>query len=228
MNKKYSLQILGTTWINVIGVFTAVFIYIMILTSLEMAYSLFQSIVATIISVVLYGMIFWITFIISLFVVDPLIMNATKFNLSTKLFIEWLIVSSPFFYGVFKYNEWIFLCGIIAFAGTQIVRKRIIKQISTLCGKKVSIVISEPFDWAYGQLKGLIVQNDDDGEAIVRVTIEITGKKFKSNLLKIKPRFADETFEHLFKNGYLTVNGALVDKNSENFDFVLIGSLSLN
>ena len=211
-----------------IGVFTAVFIYIMILTSLEMAYSLFQSIVATIISVVLYGMIFWITFIISLLIVDPLIMNATKFSLSTKLFIEWLIVSSPFFYGVFKYNQWVLLYGIIAFAGTQILRRRMIKQMVTLIGKKVSIVISEPFDSEYGQLNGLIVQNDDNREAIVRVTVEITGKKLKSNLLKIVPRFADKTFEHLFKDGSLTVNGALIEENTENFDFVLIGSLSLN
>ncbi|MDQ6482688.1 hypothetical protein [Dyadobacter sp. LHD-138] len=122
------MKILTTNWINILGVFIVTLFYAVILNHSDsnLNYNIFQSVVAGLILICLYGMMFWGLFIISLIVADLLLIVWSQKLLKQKLLLEWLLVSSPFIYWVIKYQEWISLIGIIAFFITQLLREKLI------------------------------------------------------------------------------------------------------
>jgi hypothetical protein len=128
------MKILTTNWINILGVFVATLIYAVILNHSDsnLSYNIFQSIVAGLILICLYEMIFWGLFIISLIVADLLLIVWSQKLLKQKLLIEWLLVSSPFMYWVIKYQDWISLIAIIAFLITQLLREKLIIKITRI------------------------------------------------------------------------------------------------
>jgi hypothetical protein len=118
-----------TNWINFLGVFLSAFLYAVIinLSDVNGPRNIFQAILAALILVCLYGVMFWALFAGSLIVLDFLFIMRNKNQLKQKLLIEWLLVSAPFIYWTMKYREWIFVVAIIAFLCTQLYRERFIK-----------------------------------------------------------------------------------------------------
>jgi heme exporter protein D len=123
------MMVIKTNWVNLLGVFLAVFLYAVILnlSNVNLSYNIFQSILAALISVCGYGMMFWVSFAISLIVVDILLILRNRNHLKQKLLIEWLLISAPFIYWTIEYREWIFAVAIIAFLCSQLFRERFIK-----------------------------------------------------------------------------------------------------
>ena len=125
------MKVILTNWINVLGVFIAVFLYAIVLniTDENVSRNMFQAIFAALFLIVGYGMMFWGVFIIALIILD-LVLLRNKENLKMKLLVEWLIISAPFVYWTVKYHEWIFVAAIVAFLIAQLLREKKILEIS--------------------------------------------------------------------------------------------------
>ena len=130
-HKDKKMKIIQTNWINIVGVFEAVLLYYIIynLTNDDgVTRNFLQSILASIILIVLYGMIFWVFFIIALVILDLFLIAFNQTNLKLKLLVEWFIISSLFFYWAIIYEQqrWIYIVAIIAFLITQLLREKLI------------------------------------------------------------------------------------------------------
>ena len=89
-------------------------------------------------------------------------------------------------------------------------------------------MVSEPFEWNHGNLFGTI-EDDRGGKTLkVRLTNEIRGNKLTSDLIELKPRYEKETFKPLSQNYSVTIGGALINDNSEDFDYILIGTVTID
>ncbi len=97
----------------------------------------------------------------------------------------------------------------------------------SLKGRNVRIIVGEPWDWKEN-LFGTILTEPKENKIIVKLTKEINGKKLTSDLLELKPRYEKETFKPLTQNYSVTVNGALVTIDSDDFDFIIIGSVTID
>ena len=98
----------------------------------------------------------------------------------------------------------------------------------SLRGKTVRIIVSEPFEWDHGNLFATIEDDRGDKRLKVRLTKEIRGNKLTSDLMELKPRYEKETFKPLLQNYSVTVGGALIKDNSEDFDYILIGTVTID
>lgn len=120
------MSILKTNWINLLGVFLAVFVYGIVANILNpnpiVSQSIWQSILAVLFGICFYGILFWVLYIVTLVAFDLLFIVKNQNNLKKKMLIEWLLISLPFIYWIFKYKEWMFLVGIIVFLITQLIR----------------------------------------------------------------------------------------------------------
>jgi len=127
------MKILVTNWINILGVFVAILIYTVIFsqTNNHLSYTIFQSLVASLILICLYGMMFWALFIVALAILDFLLIVTNQKYIRLKLIAQWFFVSCPYTYWLIRYEEWIFLVGIIAFGITQLFREQLI--VKALC-----------------------------------------------------------------------------------------------
>jgi hypothetical protein len=125
------MKVILTNWINILGVFIAVFLYAIVLniTNENVSRNMFQAVFASLFLIVGYGMFFWGMFIIALIILDLILLRNTE-NLKMKLLIECLIISAPFVYWTVKYHEWIFVAGIIAFLIGQFLRGKKILDVS--------------------------------------------------------------------------------------------------
>lgn len=128
MHMKF--KIILTNWINIIGVFVAVYIYGVIDTLLYFVTETNSTIdglrlafLGSLLAIVIYGMIFWIGFIASLIITDAVLNNTNQNKLYFKLMIQWGLISLPFVYWLFRYEEWIFLVAVVAFFITQNFRR---------------------------------------------------------------------------------------------------------
>jgi hypothetical protein len=125
------MRIIRTNWINITGVFIITYFYV-IADVLIHSGTFVQAVLGGLISICLYGMMFWGMFLVSLIILDFLIIMRNRNHLKAKLIIEWLLISSPFIYWTIKYCEWIFAVAIIAFLMSQLLRERLIKQARRL------------------------------------------------------------------------------------------------
>jgi hypothetical protein len=125
---ELKLKLFLTNWINILGIFIAVYLACIVselvkITSVsDIPGSLTTGFLGGLFGVVLYGAIFWIGFILTMFLLDFILMNKAIKFLKLKLLFEWVIVSSPFVYWCVEYTEWIFLVAVVAFAITQLFR----------------------------------------------------------------------------------------------------------
>lgn len=98
----------------------------------------------------------------------------------------------------------------------------------SLKGQTVRILVSEPFEWDYGNLFGTI-EDDRGGKSLkVRLTKTIKGKKLTSDLIELRPRYENESFKTLNQYYSVTVGGALIKENSDEFDYIIIGSVTID
>lgn len=126
------MKIIKTNWINIIGVFIAVFLYAIALNLIDtnVSRNVFQSVLPALILVCLYGLVFWVLLILLLVILDLLLIVKKPNNLTIKLLIEWLIIGSPFIYWAVRYGQGIFIAGVISLLITQFIRWKRIKAIS--------------------------------------------------------------------------------------------------
>jgi len=131
------MKILKTNWINIIGFFTAVFVYSFISSLIiddGISRNIFQAILASLIGIVLYGVMFWSSFLILLIILDLVLIVPNQKKLKIKLILEWLIISLLLVIWAFIYKEreWIyglFAISIISFLITQLLRKKLIEKV---------------------------------------------------------------------------------------------------
>jgi hypothetical protein len=124
------MRILKTNWINIIGVLIAVYLYALILNifDTDIPLNFIQVIFAPFILILLYGLIFWVLFILLLIFFDILLIVKNQENLKKKMILETFIIITPFVYLLIVYDEWIFLIAIITFFITQFYRRKIIEK----------------------------------------------------------------------------------------------------
>lgn len=125
------MVVIRTNWINITGVFIITYLYV-IADVLIHSGTFIQAVLGGLISICLYGMMFWGLFVVSLIALDLLVIMRNKNHLKGKLLIEWLVISSPFIYWTIKYKEWIFAVAIVAFLISQLLRERLIRQARRL------------------------------------------------------------------------------------------------
>jgi len=90
----------------------------------------------------------------------------------------------------------------------------------------VRIVVAEPFEWTYGNLFGEILSERNGDKLKVRLTQQINGKSFISDILLLTPRFKDDTFEPLQQYYSVTVNGSLIDEETNEQEFIIVGNVT--
>jgi len=97
----------------------------------------------------------------------------------------------------------------------------------SLKGQTVRIIVSEPWDWKEN-LFGIIVSDRGGDKLLVKLTKPVIGKKLTSDLIELTPRYEKTTFNSLSQHYSVTVGGALVTENSDEFDYIIIGSVTLD
>ncbi|MBX9782524.1 MAG: hypothetical protein K2X48_04435 [Chitinophagaceae bacterium] len=97
----------------------------------------------------------------------------------------------------------------------------------SLKGQTVRIIVSEPWDWKEN-LFGTIVSDRDSDKLLVKLTKPITGKKLTNDLIELSPRYEKTAFKPLSQYNSVTVGGALVTENSDGFDYIIIGSVTID
>jgi hypothetical protein len=126
------MKIFYTNWINIVGIFSVLFLYTTIydLADQNVSRNIFQAMTASLISIFLYGLIFWIGFILLLIVLDLILIVPNSKHLKFKLFIECVIISSPFIYWGIEYEKQrvIYLLAIGTFYVTQFLRSKLISE----------------------------------------------------------------------------------------------------
>jgi len=97
----------------------------------------------------------------------------------------------------------------------------------SLKGQTVRIIVSEPWDWEEN-LFGTILSERGGDKLLVKLTKTIKGNKLTSDLMELKPRYEKETFKPLGHYYAVTVGGALVKEENDEFDYIIIGSVTLD
>ncbi len=132
MNFIYSkFRVFLTNWVNILFIFSATYLSIIVSDVIDkqegFAYiplSFFFSLY----SILGYGFIFWLGFIIAMLLLDLFLVRNAE-NLLQILLIEWFLVSLPFAYWSIKYHQWIFAVAISAFLISQVIRRNKIIQV---------------------------------------------------------------------------------------------------
>lgn len=100
--------------------------------------------------------------------------------------------------------------------------------MSFLVGVGVRIIVHEPYEWNQGNLFGTIIYAR--GKMLIRVKLSkpIKGSKLTSDILELSPRYEKETFKPLLRNASVTIGGALIAEETGDFDYIIIGSVTVD
>lgn len=134
VNSKFiNMKILLTNKINLIGIFIALLLYSIVYNSLiddGVTRNLFQAIIAAFIFVCLYGIVFWIGFLVAILILDLILIVPNHKKLKLKLFVEWVIISVPIIYFslIYERQRVIFVIAVIVFFITQLLREKLIQK----------------------------------------------------------------------------------------------------
>lgn len=129
---KNTLKVFFTNWVNITLIFVATYVATVISALVSGKFSFTHAVFGSVYSVALYGIMFWIGFIVCVLILDIILFgfNREIKHTTLKLFIEWLIISAPFIYWLIEYGEWIFLIAVLAFLLGQYIRRAyIIKML---------------------------------------------------------------------------------------------------
>lgn len=97
----------------------------------------------------------------------------------------------------------------------------------SLTGQGIRITVSEPFGWNHGNLFGQVVKQQGN-TLLVKLSKTIAGNRFSSNLLQLQPRYQGETFKPLLQYYSITAGGTLVHPETNETDYILIGSVTMD
>ncbi len=97
----------------------------------------------------------------------------------------------------------------------------------SLKGQTVRIIVSEPWDWSEN-LFGTILSDRGGEKLVVKLTKPIEGKKLTSDLIELIPSYKKTTFKPLLQHYSVTVGGALIKENSEEVEYIIIGSVTID
>lgn len=122
---KLKFHVFLTNWINIIGIFLISYLFLIIYEIKDFPFIL----LSTLFVVIGYGMIFWVGFIVTIFILDFILFSRSMKFVYEKLFAEWIIVCTPFVYWIFDNEYPYFIVQIIAFGITQYIRKNKILKI---------------------------------------------------------------------------------------------------
>ncbi|NIG55068.1 hypothetical protein [Chitinophaga sp. Cy-1792] len=122
------MKVIKTNWINFLGVFITVLLYVVI-GNLSEAVSIGGLLLMALLLIFLYGIIFWIGLFAALITLDLILIRENQRHLLRNLLIEWFIISIPFMYWTAIYEEYIFLPAILSLLVTQILRKQLIVSV---------------------------------------------------------------------------------------------------
>ncbi|GAB3013901.1 hypothetical protein GCM10027051_16460 [Niabella terrae] len=90
----------------------------------------------------------------------------------------------------------------------------------------VRIVVAEPFEWTYGNLFGEILSERNGTNLKIKLTQQINGKSFSSDILLLTPRFEKDSFKSLQQYYSITVNGSLLNEKTNEQNFIIIGNVT--
>ena len=97
----------------------------------------------------------------------------------------------------------------------------------SLTGKTIRIIVSEPWDWTEN-LFGKIISDRVGKSLLVKLTKPFKGKKMTSDLIQLETRYKNEKLKSLEQYYSVNVGGALVNEGSDEFDYIIIGSATLD
>lgn len=122
------MKILKTNWINILGVGLTLFIYSLLNSIIGFDAAFSQALFGAFLLIGLYGLIFWVGFLIVLIVLDYLLIIPAKNNLKQRLLLEWLIIIIPFVYWavIYERQRVLFIVAMAAFLITQLLREKLI------------------------------------------------------------------------------------------------------
>ena len=128
---KQAFKVALTNRVNLLSIFVLTYVVSVISGVVNNNLSIGQSLFGSLYSVLGYGMMFWIGFILLITVLDVLLFGFVQRTeyVNAKLIFEWVVISSPFVYWLIKYNQWVFLAAIVAFLIGQLIRKPMILKI---------------------------------------------------------------------------------------------------
>lgn len=108
------------------------FTYTFLNSLLNISTTFKQAFIGALLLICLYGIMFWIAFIILLAVLDLLLIIPNFKNIRIKLIVEWGIISTPFIYWAIQYERQrgLFIIVIITFLATQLIREHLIRKSS--------------------------------------------------------------------------------------------------
>ncbi|MGN6296742.1 MAG: hypothetical protein ACTHM7_08170, partial [Ginsengibacter sp.] len=112
-------------------IFISLFIITFLSAIIQDKFTFSDAVFGTTFSMLVYGMIFWMGFIISILILDVILFGLIRGlrYVTYKLLAEWIIISAPFIYWLIKYREWIFMVAVLAFLLGQFLRRRFILQL---------------------------------------------------------------------------------------------------
>jgi hypothetical protein len=119
-------KILFSNWINIVGILVVLFCYTFLNSLINFQATFIQAFIGAFLLICLYGIIFWLGFLILIFILDLILIIPTKKSLKIGLLIEWLIISTPFIYWAVIYKEQrvLYIIAIIAFLISQMIREK--------------------------------------------------------------------------------------------------------
>ena len=91
----------------------------------------------------------------------------------------------------------------------------------------VRIIVHQPaYDWGHKNLFGTIIKDRNNNLLVVKLTHAIQGKTITSDLLRLTPQTESDSFRTLAQLSSTLIIGELIDKDSEETDFVLTGTVT--
>jgi hypothetical protein len=132
---KLKLKIFLTVWVNLLAILGCLFLSFIF--SDDIIHAFYYTFI---------GSIFYIEFIIISLVVDLILPFKNESNLNRSLFIEWLVVSTPFFVGIIAAERYILIAFVVPYLISQFIlrKKKIVKileNINQVSGSKIEELI---------------------------------------------------------------------------------------
>jgi hypothetical protein len=128
---KEVLKIFLSNWVNLVVIFLAVYVIGFISAMINDKFTFGEAVLGVTYSVALYGIVFWVGFLVGVLVLDIILFGFSRIpgHTTMKLAIEWVLIRTPFIYWLLRYNQWIFLIAVLAFLVGQYLRRPYILKI---------------------------------------------------------------------------------------------------
>lgn len=99
-------------------------------------------------------------------------------------------------------------------------------ELTHLINKQIIVRVKDDFDSKAKILSGRVYEVYHD-KIRIQLSKSYRGGKFRSNKMELTPRYQGEDIFTFIRKKELTIGGALLKKDSEEVDYVLIGTIKL-